>query len=370
MIQAVLLGEELGLTTPNFYGRFPLIDSDPQKPDLSGEYSYWDHVRYVVELAEQYELYMAVLPTWGDKINKLWGREEEIFNGENAYSYGKFVGELLGSYHNIVWVLGGDREMTKHRHFQVLNQMAAGLKAAEKFPHIVSFHPPNAQSSLHNNADAQWLDFVMWQTGHAERDRKVYESIQKDWQATIPRPVLNAEPCYEDHPINQAPERGYFDAYDVRAAAYRSVFAGGCGHTYGHHSVWYFAKEAQVAERFLMPWEEALRRQGAEQMRYVRKLMEGYDFLHRKSADARVIEQLEGANYIVGTEGENFALFYSPNGVRFRLDLRDKQGPIEARWFDPQTGRYSAPFSVQSDVEVFTPPVKGRPYDSVLCLSF
>lgn len=370
VIQAVLLGEEWGLTAPNFYGRIPLCDCDPERPDLAGEYNYWDHVKAVIELAERYNLYIAVLPTWGDKINLLWGKEKEIFDGDNAFAYGKFVGKLLGGYKNIVWIMGGDRAMTKHRHFQVLNQMAAGLKEGEKEVHIMSFHPPGGSTSTANNADADWLDFVMWQTGHNARELKVHESIRQDWDAEVIRPVLNAEPCYEDHPINQSPELGYFDEYDVREAAYRSVLAGGCGHTYGHHCVWYFAKENQIAERFLMNWEEALERPAAKQMQYVRKLMENYDFIHRKPADDRVVNQLEGANYIVGTEGENYALFYTPNGVRFQLDLRDIHKEITAKWYDPRTGTDSKEFKLKGGIISFAPPVKGRLYDSVLCLAF
>ena len=119
-----------------------------------------------------------------------------------------------------------------------------------------------------------------------------------------------------------------------------------------------------------MSWEEALERPAAKQMQYVRKLLENYDFIHRKPADDRVVNQLEGANYIVGTEGENYALFYTPNGVRFQLDLRDIHKEITAKWYDPRTGTDSKEFKLKGGIISFAPPVKGRLYDSVLCLAF
>jgi hypothetical protein len=64
------------------------------------------------------------------------------------------------------------------------------------------------------------------------------------WNLLPSKPVLDAEPNYEDHPVNPwpkwNPENGYYRDYHVRKQTYRSVFAGACGVTYGHHSVWQF----------------------------------------------------------------------------------------------------------------------------------
>ena len=53
VVQAVVLAELDGLTKPNAYGRVPLRMTeglpDPTLPDTEGEYSYWDHVDFVVE---------------------------------------------------------------------------------------------------------------------------------------------------------------------------------------------------------------------------------------------------------------------------------------------------------------------------------
>ena len=55
--------------------------------------------------------------------------------------------------------------------------------------------------------------------------------------------MLDSEPNYEDHPIDPwtrkwLPQYGRFTDYDVRKQGYRSVFAGACGYTYGHHTIW------------------------------------------------------------------------------------------------------------------------------------
>ena len=44
-----------------------------------------------------------------------------------------------------------------------------------------------------------------------------------------PKPVVDGEPPYEDHPIDWKPEKGWFDDYDVRKKTYWSLFAGAFG---------------------------------------------------------------------------------------------------------------------------------------------
>ena len=56
VIQAVALAEFYGLTLPNAYGRTPLLkndngDFDPTLPDDGKEYSYWDHMDFIIEAA-------------------------------------------------------------------------------------------------------------------------------------------------------------------------------------------------------------------------------------------------------------------------------------------------------------------------------
>lgn len=81
VIQAVVLAELDGLHDPNAYGEIPLENDDPTKP----REPYFQHVDFIIRKAEQYGLYIGLLPTWGDKIYKdSWGVGPEIFNVDNA----------------------------------------------------------------------------------------------------------------------------------------------------------------------------------------------------------------------------------------------------------------------------------------------
>ena len=105
VIQAVALAELDGLNTPNPYGETPLIDNDPTKPN--GD--YWEHVDYIIKKAEEKGLFIGLLPTWGDKVDPKWGVGPEIFNPENAYEYGQWIGRRYKDHPNIIWIIGGDR---------------------------------------------------------------------------------------------------------------------------------------------------------------------------------------------------------------------------------------------------------------------
>ena len=73
-VQTVLLAENDGLRTPNFYGRRPLLTNaqgryDPALPDLEGPDSCWALADFLLEEAAKRGMLAALLPTWGDKWN-------------------------------------------------------------------------------------------------------------------------------------------------------------------------------------------------------------------------------------------------------------------------------------------------------------
>ncbi|MBP3962722.1 glycoside hydrolase family 140 protein [Paenibacillus lignilyticus] len=373
VVQIVALAEFEGLTVDNVYGRRPLKQNaeghyDPTLPDLDGDDNYWSHVDYVVDRAAEYGIYVAFLPTWGDKYNVAWGKGPAIFNGDNARVYGQWLGERYKDRSNIIWVLGGDRPLQTIEHFEVNNSLAAGLREGDGGRNLITFHPSGDSSSSRHLHDASWLDFNMIQSGHHELIRVNYRHVKADYDKLPVKPTFDAEPCYEDHPINFKAVNGYFDQADVRIGAYYAVFSGGFGHTYGHHSIWSMTTKPEPY--FIMNWRQALHRPGAQQMQHVRGLIESVSFFDRVPDQSLIAENYEGANYMVATRGEDYGFIYSPNGLPFRAALGILGGSrIEASWFDPRTGEYSAIGEYDNSGEVtFTPPISGRGNDWVLVL--
>src|SRR5690606_6208486 len=152
--------------------------------------------------------------------------------------------------------------------------------AGAGFRTLKTYHPNGRQTSstwLHNE---DWLDFNMMQSGHGSgRDTAVWDMISADYALEPPKPTLDGEPNYEYHPVNPWPKwdssNGYYRDYEFRKQLYRSVFAGGCGVTYGHHSVWQFYAPPRAPHNHAeCTWYEAIERPGANQVQFLRYLIE------------------------------------------------------------------------------------------------
>ena len=106
VIQAVILAELDGLNVPNMEGHKPLIDNDPEQINEA----YFDHVDWVIREAEKRGMFIGLLPTWGDKVDKQWGVGPVVFNAENARTYGEILGKRYRDIQNIIWINVGDRQ--------------------------------------------------------------------------------------------------------------------------------------------------------------------------------------------------------------------------------------------------------------------
>ncbi len=363
VIQTVVLAELDGLTTPNAFGDLPLKDMDPRQPNEA----YFKHVDWVIDQAERHGFYVALLPTWGDKWNKQWGAGPEIFTPENARSFGEFLGNRYRDK-AILWILGGDRNPNTEKHFQIIDSLAAGLKAAHQGRQLMTYHPQGYAHSSTWFHDREWLDFNVFQSGHAQRSLPNYQFSLKDYQRKPAKPTLDLEPRYEDHPINWKVENGWFDQADVRQAAWWSILSGSCGHTYGHHSIWQMWQSGRSPiSAVRTPWKEALDHPGAAQMGIMRKVMEsvGFSKLHPAN-DWLESASEENDGYIAVARSENGArlVAYSPLGKDIVLKPDAIASGSRVRWLNPRNGEYS---SIESSSKgVFTPPTKGRGNDWVL----
>lgn len=374
VIQAVVLAEFDGLRTPNPYGRVPFYNDDPSKPNEE----YFRHVDDVISMAEKHGLYIALLPTWGDKLFKnTWGAGPEIFNPTNARAYGEWIGKRYRDRTNLIWVLGGDRNPREGtQDVEVWRQMAAGVQAgvggADRA--LMTYHPQPSQTSssspwFHEDA---WLDFNMLQTGHC-RDTPVWDLIQGDYAKATVKPTLNAEPIYEDHPVCfNANDLGHSGAYDCRKAAYLSLFAGGFGHTYGCHDIWqFYDKTREPVNRPLNVWSDALELTFANQVKHVRTLMQSRPLLERVPDNSLVVSNYCNAERVQATRGKDYVMVYSAQGkpIQLNLDKKISGARLKGYWFDPRKGetKEAGTFDNRGQ-QTFTPPTSGQGQDWVLVL--
>jgi hypothetical protein len=362
----------------NQYGDVPLVDNDPLKPNEK----YFKLIDTVLRMAEKRGMYIGLLPTWGDKVTKAWGAGPVVFNKDNAYKYGYWLANRYKDRPNILWILGGDRpaKVDTNDWRPIWRSMANGILDATNHKAFITYHPSGGSYSTSQYIhDEPWLDMNMIQSGHGSgHDVATWELITRDYNLKPTKPVLDAEPNYEDHPVNPwpkwDPKNGYFRAYDVRKQLYRSVFAGACGVTYGHHAVWQFysprEEKINYSDRY---WTEAVDRPGAYQAGYLRKLMLSRPILHRIPDESLI---LSGQ----GEKGEHSCAFrdslgtylmvYMPVGKIMTIDTRSiHNSKVLVWWFDPRDGKVKkSQLLGRKDSMQFTPPPAGKENDCVLVL--
>lgn len=369
VIQAVVLAEFNGVGKPSALGEHPFVNGDLAKPNDR----YFDRVVEIVDEAAAHGLYVALLPAWGDKLTAPWGDGPRIFTLENlpaARAYAHYLGGKLKGRTNVIWMLGGDRPAVldpakprewpqttaveagfpvNHDWRPIWREMSAGLNEGLGVRALTLYHPPGGRGTSDTLHQEPWLDVDGWQSGHgAGHDVAIWNSIAHDYALTPAKPTLDLEPNYEDHPVNPwprwDPSLGYFRDHDVRKQTYRSVLAGACGVTYGHHAVWGFVGlRNDVINHADRDWVDALHRPAARQMHYLRELLESRPFFARVPDPALVNNPAPGrAEHMVASRDRDgtYAFIYFPNSDQTAtVDLgKLKAGRVHAWWYDPRTG--------------------------------
>lgn len=361
----------------NRYGQRPLLNNDLSQPNEH----YFQHVDYVVRRAEAVGLYVALLPIWGDMVTRDYfdGMVNSFVDAGKAEAYGKYVGARYRNDPNIIWVLGGDRSPTSAESRAVWRALAKGIavgvSGSEDYGKVLmTFHPAGPdRGAKYFHGDA-WLDFNMFQTGHFQFDIPNDDFAAEDYALTPPKPTLDGESRYEDHPVGNKIETGRFDSFDMRQAAYWSLLAGACGHTYGDHNVWqmYTPDRSSIAGARIH-WRQALDHPGAVQMGLVRKLFASRPF-QKLVPDQGIISGNHGRGTAhmraARAEDGSFLFVYVPVGQPITINLEKIAGRgCLAWWYNPRDGKAEkiGEFPTAGTKE-FLPPNLGRGQDWVIVI--
>jgi hypothetical protein len=370
VVQAVALAEMDGIDDPNAYGDKPLIDEDLTKPNEK----YFEHVDYIINKAAEYGISIGFLPTWGDKLNaSTWGIGPEILNEQNAAVYATWLANRYKNKTNIIWILGGDRQPRGEKDIAVWRAMGKAIMKVTDSKAIITYHcQPNQLGSAEWFRNEDWFTFNMFQTGHC-RDVPVYDRIKASYNATPTKPTIDGEPIYEDHPVCfNVKDLGTSSAYDVRKSAYLDLLSGAFGHTYGCHDIWqmYSPKHEPVNGPHIF-WYEAVDLPGANQMRFVRKLMESHPMLDRVPDQSAVLEgNNTPAERVQAARGKDYLFVYSAAGNPFTVVANKISGTnLNAYWYNPRDGKIQDIGTVSNQQNnKFTPPSNGYGQDWILVL--
>ena len=330
-----------GTPTFNIYGRQANDESfDCSRFSTSGQYGYWEHLDYIIDIAAANGIYIAMDCVWGSQI--------DILDEKKAALYGKFLGERYKDKPNIIWLIGGDIRGDKKP--EVWDALARAIRKADA-NHIMTFHPRGRTTSAWWFNDREWLDFNMFQSGHrrygqrrGDGDYTIKDNTEEDnwryvdmsFEVEPLKPTIDGEPSYEDIPQGlhdlDAPR---WQDYDVRRYAYWAVFGGAFGHTYGHNSVMQFIRPGLLASFGAeKPWWEAMNDPGYGQMRYLKWLMLTFPFAER-IPDQSIIAGTNGERYdrVIATRGDDYLLVYNYSAKPMSIDLTKISGDKKKVWW-------------------------------------
>ena len=183
-----------------------------------------------------------------------------------------------------------------------------------------------------------------------------YRLIEQDRAMKPTRPVIDVEPCYENHAYHADGSRyfanpGKWDgktrgtAAMIREQAYWAMLVGAAGHTYGAQDVWQFYDERTKLAKYSATthWRNAMDFPGAVQMGIMRRLFESRPW-HTLEPDQGLIVagQGPGEHHIQAARAADgtFLFVYIPRGDTLTIDLtRIKGDKAAAYWFNPRDGK-------------------------------
>ncbi|MGF2411066.1 glycoside hydrolase family 140 protein [Ferruginibacter sp.] len=337
VIQVMLLHE---LTVTDAYGDSALHHKNIGTPNVTD--GYWNNVDFVIAEAAKRSMYIGLVPIWGGNV------KSGLVNETNAATYAAFLAERYKSKSNIIWINGGDIKGSDGEN--IWNVIGKTLHEKDGI-HLVTFHPRGRSTSSAWFHNQDWLDFNMFQSGHKDYAQDTTEPrigednwkfAMNDYTLQPVKPTLDGEPSYENipHGLHDSAAKRW-TAADVRRYAYWSVFAGGCGFTYGNNSIMQFYRNGDKDMSFgaNKNWDDELNAPGAGQMQYLKKLMLQKAYMARVPDQSMVLENGTRYNYIAATRAETFALFYTYSGRKFKVALDKIEGAlVNAYWINPRNG--------------------------------
>jgi hypothetical protein len=385
VLQIVALDPEQDKEMRNPAGEKALLNDNLNTPNEK----YFEYLDWIIDKAEEYGFYVLLLPVWGELVvghNWMGEFSEKIVTKENAFQYGKWIGNRYKDRTNIIWCLGGDRQPIHLGvdYKDVWRNMAEGIangvlqkdiKHNEKDPDwqklLMTYHACHeaetgeCSTMSYWTDDDTWISFIMIQSGHGLTPKN-YELVQNDYNRKNPMPVFDGEPAYEQMPTTWPICSDFHGGWMVRKRAYWSLFAGSFGHTYGHPSVCWMISEKERDNFRRYSWFEALDQPGAWQMKILRDFLESRDLSQCIPGQDLLIEQNhkmqdvtdEHIQACIEKEGK-FACLYFPSGGEETVDLsRLKIDHLQVWWFNPRDGQCYTQENVTTDKAISLEAIK------------
>lgn len=306
---------------------------------------YFDYLDKMIEYANNNGLVVAVVVLWFVHVPnarmelKSAAHCTSRMTLEQAQQYAEFLVKRLEG-RNVVWVISGDDVYDGEGVVEFYDAVGETVQRADADKRPITTHPAYMSGEFFHNS--QWLDFNMVQSSHGDTlQHQAYEFVTKEWVKQPPKPVINAEPCYEGC-------KGWntgkiFDRRDVRKACWWSILSGSiAGITYGGHGIWQWRKTEEVdcssdAMKH-MPWYEAVLLPGSQDVVRIKAFLTGFSWWTLGPSQHRLLSKHESYIPVAASKDGKLLMAYLPEGGEIKLDITGISRKATAYWWNPSNG--------------------------------
>ncbi len=322
------------INPPNdFLGNAPFSGGD----FLNMQEAYFSQLDYVIQRAAAYGITVLLNPAFsGNPCNGGgWCPEMEAASDATMTAYGSFLGNRYKNYSNIIWLIGGDAEISQLGSAlkNKLNDIAVGIRSADTV-HLMTAENIRGQSALDEWSGASWLGL------------NALYNVPSDFPAaananyTRPDflPFFELEDWYEgEHSMTPL---------GLRTEAYWAVLSGAyLGGLFGNNAIWPFGDSWDTMGQ---TWQSQLGSTGSVQRSIMGKLFRSRE--HWKMVPD-INHTVVTAGYGSGqtltvasrTSDGQTIIAYIPNGnaTTITVDLTkitSQSQQANCAWFNPSTG--------------------------------
>lgn len=239
---------------------------------------YFAYSDAIVGLAAKRGLFVMLYAMWaGEKAGTM-----NQYTAEQLNAVGQALGRRYCGVPNVIFCAGGEAS-PDYIDVKRVNAIGAGLKVGCAGRNLVTVHPVAPNSSSKFYAFSTWLDFYMIQAksgstpGNADYDAAAL--VLGDWNIKPAKPTMIGEHRYESGTKE--------DPLIQRRSMYQCVFAGACGHAYGHDALWQMTPHTGkpwMLEGWtpgVANWREALDTPAVRQLQHIKALLYSHPYLQR-----------------------------------------------------------------------------------------
>jgi hypothetical protein len=250
------------------------------------------------------------------------------------YAFGQYVGRRYSKFTNIVWLNGNDAQYWRNPIDDgVMLAVARGIKSVDP-RHLQTVELNYENSSSHD--DVRWRPLLGIDSAYTYFPN--YAEVLNDYDQAHVLPTVMIESSYED-------ENRYIDPGTLRHQEYWTALSGAAGQFYGNHFI----------TPFLPGWRSHMNTPSVAQFGYLNKLLSGRpwyalvpDRHHWVVTGGYGTFAARGSvntnDYVSAARTPNgqLVLAYLPDATTITVDMTALRGPVDAQWYDPSAGTYSA----------------------------